>query len=84
LAARRPAAAGSRKAAPPSAPLSEAEASVFENLSVYPIHVDDLTRQLKLEAGQLSSILLSLELKGLVRQDPGKLFSRSDDDQPRN
>ncbi|MGD9250943.1 MAG: DNA-processing protein DprA [Desulfobacterales bacterium] len=84
LAARRPAAAGSRKAAPPSAPLSEAEASVFENLSVYPIHVDDLTRQLKLEAGQLSSILLSLELKGLVRQDPGKLFSRSADDQPRN
>lgn len=82
LAARRPAATRRQAAAQPAAPLSEAEASVFENLSVYPIHVDDLTRRLKMEAGQLSSILLSLELKGLVRQDPGKLFSRIADDQP--
>ncbi len=81
LTARRPAATQRPEAARPATPLSEAEASVFENLSVYPVHVDDLTRQLNLEAGDLSSILLSLELKGLVRQDPGKLFSRITDDQ---
>ena len=82
LAARRPVAQRLRETARPATPLSEAETTVIENLSVYPIHVDDLTRRLNLEAGDLSSILLSLELKGLVRQDPGKLFSRITDDQP--
>ena len=82
LAARRPVAERLRETVRPATPLSEAETTVIENLSVYPIHVDDLTRRLNLEAGDLSSILLSLELKGLVRQDPGKLFSRITDDQP--
>ncbi|MDJ0888416.1 MAG: DNA-processing protein DprA [Desulfobacterales bacterium] len=63
-----------------SPPLSGDEARVLENLTVYPIHVDDLTRRLKLEPGHLGSILLALELKGVVRQDPGKLFSRIDAD----
>jgi predicted Rossmann fold nucleotide-binding protein DprA/Smf involved in DNA uptake len=44
------------------------------------VHVDDLTRRLNLEPGHLVSILLALELKGVVRQDPGKLFSRVDRD----
>ena len=61
-------------------PLSGDEARVFENLSAYPVHVDDLTRRLNLEPGHLSSILLALELKGVVRQEPGKLFSRSEGD----
>ena len=66
-------------AAPVAMPdLTTMETAVFENLTVYPVHVDDLTRRLKLEPGQLASILLALELKGLVRQDPGKLFSRTD------
>ncbi len=56
--------------------LTGLEATVFESLTVYPTHVDDLTRRLNLEPGQLASVLLALELKGLVRQDPGKLFSR--------
>ena len=60
--------------------LSGEEAGVLENLSAYPVHVDDLTRRLKLEPGHLVSILLALELKGVVRQDPGKLFSRVDRD----
>ncbi len=70
------AAVDTRQAVDPD--LTTAETAVFENLTVYPVHVDDLTRQLKLEPGQLASILLGLELKGLVRQDPGKLFSRID------
>ncbi len=60
--------------------LAGMEATVFKSLTVYPTHVDDLTRRLKLEPGQLASTLLALELKGLVRQDPGKLFSRVDTD----
>ncbi len=61
--------------------LTAVESAVFDSLTVYPVHVDDLTRQLKLEPGKLASTLLALELKGLVRQDPGKLFSRMDEGQ---
>jgi DNA processing protein len=58
-------------------PLTGEEAVVLESLTVYPIHVDDLTRRVKLEPGQIASTLLSLELKGLVQQSPGKMFSRA-------
>jgi DNA processing protein len=60
----------------PRPSLTDAEATVWENLTVYPIHVDDLTRRLKLDPGHVASVLLSLELKGLAQQAPGKLFSR--------
>ncbi len=70
---------GAADTAPGAMPdLTAMETAVFDNLTVYPVHVDDLTRRLKLDPGQLASILLGLELKGLVRQDPGKLFSRTD------
>jgi hypothetical protein len=29
-----------------------------------------------MEAGRLSGILLELELRGLIRQHPGKMFAR--------
>lgn len=66
--------ASARKTDPP---LTGEESMVLECLTVYPIHVDDLTRRLKLGPGQVASALLSLELKGLVQQSPGKLFSRA-------
>lgn len=56
-------------------PLSEEESSVFKALGPYPIHIDELTRKLDMAPGPLSSILLQLELKGIVAQSPGKLFS---------
>ena len=52
------------------------EERVFHGLSPYPTHIDDLVRKLALPAGELSSLLLHLELKGLANQSPGKLFSR--------
>jgi DNA processing protein len=55
--------------------LSTEESTVFESLEPYPIHIDDLARKLALESGKLSSLLLKLELKGIVRQSPGKFFS---------
>ena len=66
---------------PPSSPgvALEGEAKrVFEALSPYAMHVDDLTRQLAIEPGRLAAVLLTLELRGLVRQEPGKLFRRSE------
>ena len=56
-------------------PLSEEEFRVFQALGPYPVHIDDLMRKLDMPPGPLSSILLQLELKGIVAQSPGKLFS---------
>ena len=44
-------------------------------LDTYPIHIDVLARKMELPAATISGILLSLELKGIVRQLPGKFFS---------
>ena len=57
--------------------LSEDESRVFQALEPYPMHVDVLARKLSLEPGKLLSILLNLELNGVIQQSPGKLFSVS-------
>ena len=62
------------RARPPAA-LSPEERTVFQALEPYPVHIDDLVRQVSLAPGRLLSVLLALELKGLVQQAPGKLFS---------
>ncbi|MBI9074981.1 MAG: DNA-protecting protein DprA [Desulfatibacillum sp.] len=56
--------------------LAEDEKSVLEALGPYPIHIDVLVQRLGMPVGELSANLLQLELKGLARQEPGKLFSR--------
>ena len=56
--------------------LSSEESLVFEAIGAYPVHIDDLARKLSMKPGKLSSILLQLELKGIVHQSPGKLFFR--------
>lgn len=55
--------------------LSAEESLVFESLGPYPVHIDDLVRKISMEPGKLSSILMQLELKGIVQQSPGKFFS---------
>jgi DNA processing protein len=59
--------------------LSSEERIVFEALDPYPAHIDDLVRKISIEPGKLLSILLKLELKGIVQQYPGKRFSTSID-----
>ena len=58
--------------------LNAEEARVYEALEPYPIHIDELVRKISVEPGKLSSILLILELKGLVQQSPGKFFTMSE------
>ena len=60
------------------ASLSVDESQVYITLEPYPIHVDKLARKLALEPGKLLSILLKLELIGMVQQLPGKFFILSD------
>jgi DNA processing protein len=61
--------------------LTAEEADVYKALGPYPLHIDELVRKLAMDAGRLSGILLQLELKGIVMQQPGKLFSVADDAQ---
>lgn len=55
--------------------LTDEEARVIDHLDVEAVHIDDLARKLGLPSGQLSGLLLQLELKGLVSQSPGKRFA---------
>jgi DNA processing protein len=59
---------------PPSVSLTDQEKQIIPLLEPYPVHIDDLVRKSGMGAGRLSSILLTLELKGLVKQTPGKRF----------
>ena len=63
--------------APPPV-LSAEESAVLAALETYPIHIDDLLGCLPLDAAKLASVLLTLELKKVVRQLPGKYFCRGD------
>ncbi|UCH81020.1 MAG: DNA-processing protein DprA [Nitrospiraceae bacterium] len=57
------------------AQLSDDEKSVFRCLSAEPKHIDMIVREEKIAMGKALSILLGLELKGVVSQSEGKLFS---------
>ncbi len=59
--------------------LSDDEIRVYQALDPYPMHIDDLARKISMEPGKLLSLLLKLELNGMVEQSPGKLFSISED-----
>jgi len=60
------------------ASLSVDESQVYKALEPYPIHIDTLIRNISMEPGKLSSILLKLELNGMIQQLPGKFFILSD------
>ncbi|MBN1103727.1 MAG: DNA-processing protein DprA [Deltaproteobacteria bacterium] len=52
------------------------EKAIYELLGDYPIHIDEIVRGGRFRPGEALSILLKMELKGLVRQLPGKMFVR--------
>ncbi len=62
----------------PPLKMTPKEEKVLNELTPYPTHIDNLVRQLSLPVGEVSSLLLHLELKGLVTQNPGKLFARAE------
>ena len=51
------------------------ELAVYNLLSPYPEHIDTILRKTRIEPGRLLSLLLQLELKGMVQQLPGKHFA---------
>ena len=64
------------KPSPPARPTA-AEAKVLDFLAVdSTLHIDVILTQSGLDLSRLSDLLLSLELKGLIRQSPGRQYSR--------
>jgi DNA processing protein len=60
---------------PPGFSLSPREASIYSLLADGPLHIDELGVRSELTPGEVSAMLLNLELKGAVIQLPGKHFS---------
>ncbi|MGH7254558.1 MAG: helix-turn-helix domain-containing protein, partial [Nitrospirales bacterium] len=61
---------------PAEAQLTPTEQRVYALLEEGPVHIDELIGQTQLPAPQVSSLLLALEIKGLVRQFPGPSYVR--------
>ena len=56
--------------------LSGEEKVLYHLLGDTPLHIDAIIRETQLDPGRVSSLLLNLELKGLICQWPGKCFSK--------
>ncbi|MBF0344076.1 MAG: DNA-protecting protein DprA [Nitrospirae bacterium] len=54
--------------------LNEEEKKLCQTLSLEPVHIDEIIRSSGIAANSVLTILLSLELKGLVKQIEGKRF----------
>lgn len=54
--------------------LNNEEIALMEAMGPYPVHIDELARRCNQDVGRLNAALLQLEIKGLVGQEPGKLF----------
>ena len=54
--------------------MSDNEKKVYDILGNYPVHIDQIVRYSKIEPGRISGLLTELELKGIIKQLPGKMF----------
>ena len=61
-------------AARPLPPLSEEERRIYDAIDTTETSIDDIAAKTELPSGSVSSTLLRLELKHLVKQLPGKYF----------
>jgi len=62
----------------PRIPLSREEETVFRCITNEPKHIDLIMTEAGATPGKISGTLITLELKGLARQLPGKLFVREE------
>ncbi|RKD34423.1 DNA-processing protein DprA [Thermohalobacter berrensis] len=57
--------------------LSEDEAKIVKCIYEYPMHCDKISYHTGIEISKVNSILTILEMKGIAKQLPGKIFSLS-------
>ncbi|RKU17607.1 DNA-protecting protein DprA [Candidatus Poribacteria bacterium] len=62
---------------PPPPDLTPDEKTIFDAIEVPSSHIDTIVRTTQLPISQVSSVLLMLELKGIVQQLPGKQFTKN-------
>ena len=74
--ARSPSEAQQPVQSPPPPDLTPDEKTVFEAIEAPSSHIDVIVRTTQLPIAQVSSLLLMLELKGVVQQLPGKQFAK--------
>jgi len=60
----------------PTVPMEEPEKTIYNMIGDYPIHIDQIVRRGDLKPGEVSSILMKMELQGMIKQLPGKMFIR--------
>jgi DNA processing protein len=56
--------------------MNDIETAVFNILGDYPMHIDEIQKQGNIASGELSGTLTKMELKGIIKQLPGKMFVR--------
>jgi len=64
---------GTEKAGTPE--VSKEERMLVELLETGPMHIDELSRRVSLDAAKVSALLTQMEIKGIVLQMPGKVFT---------
>lgn len=65
-----------RDLTPVSRSLAQEEILIIDALEAGPMQIDDLIGRTRLPAGQMASLLLSLMLKGMIEELPGKSFTK--------
>lgn len=66
------------RSAGPAIRLSPEEQAVFGRITSDPKHIDIIMTEAGTTAGRINGILMTLELKGLVKQLPGKYYTQSE------
>lgn len=61
----------------PPPDLTTDEKTIFNAIEMPSSHIDTIVRTTDLPISQVSSVLLMLELKGIIQQLPGKMFSKA-------
>jgi len=56
--------------------MNESEKKIYDIIGDYPTHIDQIVRLGNMDPGQVSSILMKMELMGMVQQLPGNMFVR--------
>ena len=56
--------------------MDESEKAIYDVIGDYPMHIDQIARKVDLEPGEASSTLMRMELRGVIRRLPGKMFVR--------
>ena len=56
--------------------LSPAEKTIYDSLTKEPTHADQVIAQTDLAPGAVNAAMISMRLKGLIKQLPGNLFRR--------